>query len=224
MIESMQPFDEETEKYVADGFLCRERIFSEQECFQLLAQMISEWKSEDRMMLTSGKPKFRFSCRAEYNKLSSMMIRKALAQYKSLVKMYFADEDLILSELTSLCVFPGAKRQLLHIDFPDPCTNVITFFVNLFDVDEDCGPLAVVPGYHQHKEIKKIVNCESIKELLLPAGSCVAMDSRVPHCGMQNRSSSSVKPIIYFSIGDPGFDGPYGKNPLRINVNHLFRQ
>ena len=163
MIESMQPFDDETEKYVADGFLCRERIFSEQECFQLLAQMISEWKSEDRMMLTAGKPKFRFSCRAEYNKLSSMMIRKHWRNTKAWSRCTLRMTISILSELTSLCVFPGAKRQLLHIDFPDPCTNVITFFINLFDVDEDCGPLAVVPGYHQHKEIKKIVNCESIK-------------------------------------------------------------
>lgn len=224
MIEAMQPFDKETEQYVADGFLCRERIFSEQECFQLLAQMISEWKSKDRMMLTPGKPKFRFSCRAEYNELSSMMIRKTLSQYKNLIKMYFADEDLILSELTSLCIFPGAKRQLLHIDFSDPCTNVITFFINLFNVDEDCGPLAVAPGYHQDKDKPEVINSESMQKILLPAGSCVAMDSRVPHCGMQNKTVSSVKPIIYFSIGDPGLDGPYGKNPLRINVNHLYRQ
>lgn len=224
MIEAMQPFDEETEQYVANGFLCRERIFSEQECFQLLAQMISEWKSEDRVMLTAGKPRFRFSCRAEYNELSSMMIRKTLSQYKSLIKMYFAGGDLVLSELTSLCVFPGAKRQLLHIDFSDPCSNVITFFINLFDVDEDCGPLAVIPGCHQGQEIKGAIDRESMQKILLPAGSCIAMDSRVPHCGMQNKTASSVKPVIYFSIGDPGLDGPYGKKPLRINVNHLYRQ
>ena len=218
----MRPYDSETERYVADGFLCRERILGQRECYQLFAQMISEWKSNDSSLLHLSKPRFRISYKSEYNALTAMLIQKTLAAYRGLLKMYFGDGDLFLAELSSLCVFPGAKCQLLHVDHVDPEANIITFFINLFDVDQDCGPLAVVPGYHKKSCLADVIDCAAMQTILLPAGSCVAMDGHVPHCGMPNRTPTSIKPVIYFSVGDPGYDGPYDNEPLRININHLY--
>ena len=107
-----------------------------------------------------------------------------------------------LVELSSLTVFPGAQAQEWH---PDVTGNMLSVFVSLVPTEQDVGALEVIPGSHtseSHPDETRGVALE------VPAGSAVLMRSSLWHRGGANRSVDRIRPIFYFTLGDPSLEGP----------------
>ena len=118
-----------------------------------------------------------------------------------------------LAEFSSICVFPGAKPQQLHQDQNHLDRKLVSIFVNLFDIDEQCAPLVVAPGSHkieskQIENLGKQINNKPPQKMILPPGSSVLMDSRLHHAGTENTTMNSIRPVFYFSFGEIDIHGP----------------
>lgn len=209
-------------KFLRDGYVVQRRLLSEDDCFHLFAQVLSDWRVPERNCYVHQK-KFRIHAASEWNELTRQCVRKTCQQFFGLIHSFLLDDDPWLVELGSICVFPGAKQQHLHRDHNDPQRKILTCFLNLTDVDDKSGALFLVPGY-QHgaqSSSQPIISGErpAGSKMTLPAGSCVLMDGSLPHCGLANTSRYSMRPVFYFSLGDLSIVGPaYITKPVRLSA------
>lgn len=209
-------------KFLRDGYVVQRRLLSEDDCFDLFAQVLSDWRISERNLYVHKK-KFRIHAASEWNQLTRSVVKKTYQKFSQLIHSIFLDDDPWLAELGSICVFPGAKKQHLHRDHADPQGKILTCFLNLTDVVEETGPLFLVPGH----QLGTQSNSHPIKtgerppgaKMTLPAGSCVLMDGSLPHCGLANTSCHSIRPVFYFSLGAAFVEGPtYGIQPFRLSA------
>ncbi len=187
-----------------DGYLVSEKFLSKEECYKLFQQMISDWKSVSDYSYVHEE-NFRIHSPMQMNEFVMSIIKKITFQHLDLLKTFFDGEDAWLAELSSICVFPNAKSQHIHRDQSNPKGKLLTFFVNIFDISDDCGPLVVAPGYHKNE--KEEVNYDDVVKLSVPAGSYIIMNSLLPHAGSANTTSSNIRPVFYFSIGSLDLKG-----------------
>ena len=193
------------EFFERNGYCVSEKFLNNDECKELLNRMLINWSNGNHSFIHSSK--FRIHCPINDNLFTRSIIEKFIKENKLLLKNFFEDDIVWLCELSSICVFPNAKRQSIHRDHVNFGKKLISCFIYLFDVDENIGPLAVYEGGH------KIINEQdmdfnNMTKLLIKAGSCVMMDSLLPHAGFENTSKNSIRPVLYFSIGDPDIEGP----------------
>lgn len=209
-------------RFQRDGYVVQRRLLSEDDCDGLMAQVLSDWRVPERSLYVHKK-KFRIHATSEWNELTRCAVKKTYQRFSRLIHLFIQDDDPWLVELGSICVFPGAKQQHLHRDHADPQRKLLMCFLNLMEVDEECGPLSVWPGYQlgaqsNPRPITSDRQPAGVK-MILPAGSCVLMDGSLPHCGLANTSSHSIRPVFYFSLGDPSIQGPtYGTQPVRLSA------
>ena len=208
-------------KFLRDGYVVHRRLLSENDCDGLMDQVLSDWRVPERNLYVHKK-KFRIHAASEWNELTRYAVKKTYQRFSRLIHSFVQDDDPWLVELASISVFPGAKQQHLHRDHDDSQRKVLTCFLNLKDVNEDSGPLFLVPGY-QHggqsnsRPILPGQRPAGIK-MILPAGSCVLMDGSLPHCGLANTSCHAIRPVFYFSLGHPAIDGlTYGNQSVRLS-------
>lgn len=196
---------QEIQFFERNGYYVSENFLNSDECKELLRRMLIDWRKGIRSNIHRND--FRIHCPIKDNSFTRSIIDRFIKENKLLLRNFFEDEIVWLCELSSICVFPNAKRQPIHRDQGTFGKKLITCFINLFDVNENIGPLAVYEGGH------KIINDQDVdinnmKKLLIKAGSCVIMDSLTPHAGYENISKDSIRPVFYFSIGDPDLEGP----------------
>ena len=173
-----------------DGYAVEENILTKEECQDLFKQILYDWQTVDSFSQIHASD-FRIHSPVQLTDLTKSIIQKVVDRYKNLLSEFFDDEDPWLVELSSICVFPNAKSQHLHRDQSDTKGKLITFFINLLDVKDNTGPLLIGDNL-----------------MCLPQGSCVVMNSLTEHAGSSNTSHSNIRPVFYFSIGDPDLDGP----------------
>ena len=188
-----------------DGYLVSENFLNKKECDELLRRMLIDWGKENRSSI-HGKD-FRIHSPIKANLFTRSIIDRIVKDNKCLLKNFFKDEVPWLVEFSSICVFPNAKRQPIHRDQQFFNKKLITFFINLFDVKDAHGPLAVIKGGHKVTNEKDFSSNELAK-LTINEGSYILMNSLLPHAGCENTSKCSIRPVFYFSIGDPNLDGP----------------
>lgn len=213
-------------RFLRDGYVVQHKLLAKDQCDGLMAQILSDWRIPERSCYVHQK-KFRIHAASEWNELTRSAVRTICKQFSGLIHSFLLENDPWLVELASISVFPGAKQQHLHRDHDDPRRKILTCFLNLMDIDDNGGPLFLVPGY-QHgaqSNLKLIMSGQRPAgvKMILPAGSCVLMDGSLPHCGLANTSRHSIRPVFYFSLGDPSIDGPtYGTKPVRLStvLNH----
>lgn len=187
------------------GYLVSENFLNNKECDELLRQMLIDWGKGVRSSI--HKKDFRIHCPMRHNTFTKSIIDKFVKENKLLLKNFFEDEIAWLCELSSICVFPNAQRQPIHRDQNYFDKKLITCFINLFDINENVGPLAVCEGGHKILDDKD-VDINNMTKLLIKRGSYVLINSLIPHAGYENTSKSSIRPVFYFSIGDPDLNGP----------------
>ena len=193
------------ETFEKNGYFVSEKFLNKDECNELLRRMLIDWGKEKRSSI--HKKDFRIHSPIKLNTFTQSLVDKFVKENKILLKNFFENDIAWLCELSSICVFPNAKRQPIHRDQGSFDKKLISIFINLFDVEENIGPLAVNEGGH------KIFNDEDVDinnmiKLTNKAGSYVMMNSLLPHAGFENTSQSSIRPVFYFSIGDPNLIGP----------------
>lgn len=209
-------------KFLRDGYVVQRRLLSETDCDGLMAQVLSDWRVPEKNLYVHKK-KFRIHAASVWNELTRCAVKKTYHQFSSLIHSFLLNDDPWLIELGSICVFPGAKQQHLHRDHADPQRKILNCFLNLFDVDDKSGPLFLLPRY-QHVAQSNLRPTTTDQrpvgvKMTLPAGSCVLVDAFLPHCGLANTSSHSIRPVFYFSLGDPSIDGPtYSIKPVRLSA------
>lgn len=193
-----------------NGYCISENFLNSEECKELLRRMLINWNNGNQSYIHSSP--FRIHCPIKDNLFTRSIIKRFIKENKLLLKNFFEDDIFWLCELSSICVFPNANRQVIHRDQSTHDKKLITCFINLFDVDENLGPLAVYEGGHKNINEKDMdlnnMDLNNMTKLLIKAGSCVIMDSRLPHAGYENTSKNSIRPVFYFSIGDPNLYGP----------------
>ena len=132
-----------------------------------------------------------------------------------------------LCELSCIIAEPGARAQPAHCDTAadaadasDGAARLITCFVPLQDITAAMGPTLVHPGTHTsdfHAALKEegaLLLTRSEWEgvqMDVPAGSAVAMDSRLWHRGGANAPSSGVRRcLLVASFSSAGAPRPAG--------------
>ncbi len=200
------------ERFDKDGYLVKEKVIQPPVCQGVFGQILESWKQEKFDYIHSAN--MRIHAPLELSETTTWVMKNILKEYLPVLDTFLPEEKMrYLAEFSSICVFPGAKPQKLHPDQHHQDRKLVTIFVNLFEVGEQCGPLIVVPHSHKikSKEIKdsekQVINRPSQK-MILPPGSSVLMDSRLVHAGTENTAMNSIRPVFYFSFGEIDIDGP----------------
>lgn len=116
--------------------------------------------------------------------------------------------DCILGACSSVVSFPGAPAQFTHRDseslYGDYTFDVglppyaLTVLLPLVDANEETGSTEVWPASHKEPSLEKVCARPPLHPLV-PKGSVMLTDSRVVHRGAANRSSATIRPIVYCS-------------------------
>ena len=95
-----------------------------------------------------------------------------------------------LLELSSMVSFPGAAQQAPHPDVHqcEHQTSMYSVFIPLTDQTYEMGPLLAWPGTHYGEPPE--LPMSDVVPMMAPAGSLIVMDSRLYHCGGENRSDT----------------------------------
>ena len=111
------------------------------------------------------------------------------------------DPDLL--ELSSMVSFPGAAQQAPHPDVhqSEHQTSMYSVFIPLTDQTYEMGPLLAWPGTHYGEPPE--LPMSDVVPMMAPAGSLIVMDSKLYHCGGENRSDIP-RPVMYFTFKGPG--------------------
>ena len=108
-----------------------------------------------------------------------------------------------LMELSAMVSFPGAAQQAPHPDVhqSEHQTPMYSVFIPLTDQTYEMGPLLAWPGTHYGEPPE--LPMSDVVPMMAPAGSLIVMDSRLYHCGGENRSDNP-RPVMYFTFKGPG--------------------
>ena len=74
-------------------------------------------------------------------------------------------------------------------------------FIPLTDQTYEMGPLLAWPGTHYGEPPE--LPMSDVVPMMAPAGSLIVMDSRLYHCGGENRSDTP-RPVMYFTVKGTG--------------------
>ncbi|MEM7554363.1 MAG: TIGR02466 family protein [Cyanobacteria bacterium P01_A01_bin.84] len=200
------------EQFETDGFLVKERAIAPTVCQAVFGQILESWKQGvfDYIHRTN----MRIHTPLKFSETTTWVMKAILKEYLPILNSFLPEHKMrYLAEFSSICVFPGAKPQKLHPDQHHQHRKLVTIFVNLLEVGEQCGPLIVVPHSHKLEKTpvknreKQVINKPSQK-MILPPGSSILMDSRLVHAGGENTTANSIRPVFYFSFGEIDIDGP----------------
>ncbi|MEM9924897.1 MAG: TIGR02466 family protein [Cyanobacteria bacterium P01_D01_bin.50] len=202
----------DSERFETDGFLVKEKVIAPDACQAVFEQIIRSWKHSKLDYIHS--PKMRIHAPLELSETATRVMKKILKEYLPVLNAFLPEDKMrYLAEFSSICVFPGAKAQQLHPDQNNQERKLITIFVNLFEIGEQCGPLLLIP--HSHKGSSTQVeengnqgNTKALQKMILPSGSSILMDSRLVHAGSENTTANSIRPVFYFSFGEIDIQGP----------------
>ena len=127
-------------------------------------------------------------------------------------------EDAVLCECSCIISEPGAVEQPRHCDTraeaqAEPSQErqrLVSVFVALDHIDENLGPTTMYPGTHTTEFHSEVARCgplvlgsrEGVR-MDLRAGSAVAMDSALWHCGGAN-SGAIARPLLVLSFAVRG--------------------
>ena len=156
--------------------------------------------------------------------------------------------DGVLCELSSLIALPAAARQPVHSDTTGDAAAIVTVFIALQDVTEEMGPTLVWPRTHSRASLGLRADVEwsgaaarvraraaldgsdAPFAATLPAGAALIMDSRLAHCGGENRSNTE-RILLYFSVraaSRPGAGSTlslleeYSSHPLLVSFQWFY--
>lgn len=191
------------ESFDRDGYAVVERAIPESMCADLLQLILSSCQRTESDFIL--QPNFRLHCPMPMNALTRRAITVALEPaYKAMDQFLAGPQDLV--ELSSITVFPHAAAQELHADEQNPGTALVSVFINLAPTREETGALRIVPG--SHKDLDRRFTVEEAQVVELPQGSAVFMNSKTWHGGGPNTTWECIRPVFYFSLGQPNLDGP----------------
>ncbi|GEM_PF-115542 len=199
------------ERFDTDGYLVKEKVIQPPVCQAVFGQILESWKQGTFDYI--HRADMRIHTPLELSETTTWVMKNILKEYLPVLNTFLPEHKMrYLVEFSSICVFPGAKAQELHPDQNHQYRKLVTIFVNLFEVGEQCGALIVVPQTHknQSKQIKdsqkQVIN--KPQKMILPPGSSVLMDSRLVHAGTENTTMNSIRPVFYFSFGEIDIEGP----------------
>ena len=207
-----EPTVPDADRFSSDGFLVKERLVEPATCQDLLGQVMGSWADPTRDYIHAEHR--RLHAPLELTDLTRETIRSIVSAYRPVLDAFLPEPRMrYLAELSSICVFPGAAAQAIHQDQNDPQRRLVSIFVNLLDVDEDAGPLVVLPGSHAADRGRRVdasgaVVARAQQKLALPQGSSAFMDSRLFHGGSENTTANAIRPVFYVSFGEVDIDGP----------------
>ncbi|CAJ1350126.1 unnamed protein product [Effrenium voratum] len=118
----------------------------------------------------------------------------------------------LLVELSCLITDCGAPMQNVHVDtggWKTACAPLLTIFVALQHIDLDMGPTVLFPGTHDDPYLQQWLTVMPGKERTpeqfgggvaaqCSAGSAVLMNSRLLHCGGENKAGSSGRRRLFY--------------------------
>jgi hypothetical protein len=186
-----------------DGFMVVERAITERTCAKLLKYMVASFHKKQTDYII--KPKYRVHCPLELTKLvEKTLVTVVSKRYGELDRFLNGSQDLV--ELSSITVFPYAKEQGIHPDEQNAGKRLISVFVNLAPTSFESGALRIIPG--THKDLDTDFSDHAAQPLELPIGSAVFMDSKTWHGGCANQTLDRIRPVFYFSFGEPRMDSP----------------
>lgn len=119
--------------------------------------------------------------------------------------------DLIIGAAGVVTSLPGAKEQHCHRDgsalFNEAVNRIspphaIDFFIPLVEFNETTGTTRLFPRTHFANDavLKETVGVEPV----IPRGSCMLMDYRLFHQGLENRSERA-RPLLFYVFHKPWF-------------------
>lgn len=137
----------------------------------------------------------------------------------------FLGDDLLIDSFGSVCTYPGAAAQDVHVDNPPlfesatvcaslPC-YAVTVAVPLVDVTMETGTTAIWEGSHRREDAAELLRClhdrPNYDQATLPTpkrGGVYLMDYRLIHGGTPN-SSDMPRPLLYLVYSRPWFRDKY---------------
>ncbi len=143
----------------------------------------------------------------------------------------FLGDDLLIDSFGSVCTYPGAAAQDVHVDNPPlfesatvcaslPC-YAVTVAVPLVDVTTETGTTAFWEGSHRREDAEKLLRSlhdrPNYDQATLPTprrGGVYLMDYRLIHGGTPNRSDTP-RPLLYLVYSRPWFRDAYNFGPQR---------
>lgn len=190
-------------KFEQDGYVVVEEILHPERCAELLKFIISSFGTTSQDFIIASD--YRLHTPLELNPLT-MDSMQQIVKPAHLLLSHFLTEKQCLAELSSITVFPNAAAQNLHPDERNVGKYLVSIFVNLAPTSSESGALLIVPGSHHTPG--KDYPPEAAIPVEVPAGSAVFMNSKTTHAGGGNCSVDRIRPVFYFSLGDPDLKGP----------------
>ncbi len=187
-----------SQKLLTYGIALLPQRIPDQMCRDALEDVIHSWHEESDNYVAKGRKRLHHKLNPTETILS--LIQYSLRNIEQALCNYLSDPDPKLVELSSITSFPGATRQRPHREYNHwPARIQIRLFANLTNVDEDLGPMNVIPGscFNGKNNFEE----DQITPLSLPKGSVIIKDVNTIHWGEANRSESSFRPLVYFGFG-----------------------
>ena len=173
------------------------------------------------------------------NSLVKSSLGEALENLRPVLHKVVGEEAMI-HEVSSIISYPGSPRQCVHADtIVLPCPQypnasmepLYTVFIALQDVEEGMGHTVFIPKTHtaaahglwnacEKSETNKIkfLAGQKVSQSQLKVGDCSIFDSRILHCGRENKSEKT-RVLFYFTISRqhswPLPNGLHGSNSMR---------
>lgn len=186
-----------------NGFFVIEQAIAPDLCTELLGYVIHSFaRTQSDFILEAN---FRAHTPLALTPLVSGAMTQVVQQgYASLDRFLAGAQRLV--ECSSITVFPYAKAQSIHPDEQNIGKNLISVFVNLAPTTQESGALRIIPG--SHRRVRNAPPNVTPDVLELPLGSAVFMNSKTWHGGGANQTTDKIRPVFYFSFGEPHLEGP----------------
>ena len=197
------------------GYVVAPSLFSEETCTDLLQYIIASFHRTKSDYII--EPNSRVHSPLELTSLTQDAVTQAVEPNYNTLETFLSGSQRLV-ELSSITVFPYAKAQRIHPDEQNLGKHLISVFINLAPTTKASGALRIIPG--SHKDPDRNFRSVASEVLELPLGSAVYMNSKTWHGGGANQTSDRIRPVFYFSFGEPGLDGPtYSILPDVANLN-----
>lgn len=197
------------------GYLVAPSLLTEKTCSDLLQYIIASFHRTKSDYII--EPNSRVHSPLELVSLTQDAVTKAVEPTYDTLNTFLSGSQRLV-ELSSITVFPYAKAQRIHPDEQNLGKNLISVFINLAPTTKESGALRIIPG--SHKDPDRDFKTVTPEVLELPQGSVVYMNSKTWHGGGSNETSDRIRPVFYFSFGEPELDGPtYSILPDVYNLN-----
>lgn len=221
---------EEIQQLVRDGYLVRERLFSSEQVELLRAALdeVAERELAQKNEVSTGR------------RFGGLFLRHLMDKHQAFLDLLKFQPTLSVARavlgpqvqwrgLSARITYPDQPNQETHWHFhqrviPEPIPpffsrpHVVDCLLYLDDVNDQNGPLCVVPQSHQ--DINDDLPADDYGEkpgqvtLRLPAGSCVIMHGSSWHRAMPTTPEGSVRRLLLWSYSATWLKGSiYGEKP-----------